>query len=123
MRMWGVSPNMLCREHLLGEHLEMHMFAGSIKKGISMKGYVDNNLLEPRKIKERHDALAEEMLIRGYKHRSPLVLPDQYVEDLPEYIREYKLRKDDAFIELVNRCDNCASRLRMKGRTHNAVNG
>lgn len=24
--MWGVDPSAMCRNHLLGEHVEMHMF-------------------------------------------------------------------------------------------------
>ena len=33
MRMWLVNPALLCRQHLLGEHVEMHMFAGHILEG------------------------------------------------------------------------------------------
>lgn len=30
MRMWMVDPKIMCRKHLLGEHLELHMLAGCI---------------------------------------------------------------------------------------------
>ena len=36
MRMWNVDPKLMCNKHLLGEHVEMHMFFGTIQKGISM---------------------------------------------------------------------------------------
>jgi len=72
MRMWNVDPKTMCRMHLLGEHLEMHMFAGCIRTGRPLSGYIKAGLVEPAKVKLRHDALAEEMLRRGYAHCSPL---------------------------------------------------
>ncbi len=30
MRMWMVDTKKLCRQHLLAEHSEMHMFAGAL---------------------------------------------------------------------------------------------
>ena len=36
MRMWMIDPKLLCRKHLLGEHLEIHMFVGTINKGINV---------------------------------------------------------------------------------------
>ncbi len=72
MRMWNVPVKNMCRKHLLGEHVEMHMFVGSIKKGISLKGYMEKNLIEIHNLKKRHDELAREMIKRGYKHNSEL---------------------------------------------------
>lgn len=75
MRMWLVNPALLCDKHLLGEHVEMHMFAGTILKGTSIRGYVEGGLVETDKIGARHDALADEMQARGMHHRSPLAQP------------------------------------------------
>lgn len=72
MRMWMVNPKKMCRKHLLGEHVELHMFVGTIKKGISIQGYIDNGLVNPRMIKKRHKELVKEMERRGYNHNSPL---------------------------------------------------
>lgn len=33
MRMWLVPPSHMCRKHLLGEHVELHMLLGTLKKG------------------------------------------------------------------------------------------
>ena len=41
MRMWMVNPEILCRKHLLGEHVELHMLVGWIIKGKSIQGYLD----------------------------------------------------------------------------------
>ena len=45
MRMWMVDPKIMCRKHLLGEHVEHHMFVGTINKRISIVGYLRDNLL------------------------------------------------------------------------------
>ena len=70
--MWGVDPELLCRQHLLGEHVEMHMFYGTIKKGKSINGYIKGGLVDPSLIEFRHDVLANEMMRRGYNHKSPM---------------------------------------------------
>ena len=44
MRMWLVDPKKLCREHLLGEHLEMHMFAYSINNDKNIEGFLEKGL-------------------------------------------------------------------------------
>ena len=72
MRMWNVDPGLMCRRHLLGEHVEMHMFVGAIRKGMPIKGYVERGLVETGNIGKRHDELAGEMEERGYAHNSPL---------------------------------------------------
>jgi len=72
MRMWGIEPKMLCNKHLLGEHVEMHMFRGTIIKGIKVDGYIENGLVVLGKIKERHDIIAAEMVKRKMNHKTPL---------------------------------------------------
>lgn len=99
MRMWNVDPRKMCRKHILGEHVEMHMFVGSIRKGISLDGFVANNLVETGNIRKRHDALALEMVRRGMNHNSPLA--------------SFKVRKMGtvdpraSMAELVRRCKDC----------------
>ena len=66
MRMWMVPPRYLCNKHLLGEHVELHMFAGYINKWISLDGYVANGLVDTSLMNRRHDELVEE--IRGFCH-------------------------------------------------------
>jgi len=72
MRMWNVNPKTMCRKHLLGEHLECHMFVGSILLGKSIEGYIVRGQVEVHNIKNRHDELVAEMERRGYNHESPL---------------------------------------------------
>jgi hypothetical protein len=102
MRMWKVPPRIMCRQHLLGEHNEMHMFIGTIKKGTSIKGYVEKSLVETNNIQKRHDELVYEMSFRGYNHYSPL----QYVDQLNlGYVNEIQ-----SLSYLLERCERCTQR-------------
>ncbi len=106
MRMWNVDPGRMCGRHLLGEHAEMHMFAGCITKGMSIAGYVDKGLVDTSLIRKRHDALASEMLRRGMRHGSPL----------PEYkaARQGKVDVAENEKELKRRCVRCRALLKGK---------
>ncbi|MDP1695650.1 MAG: pyrimidine dimer DNA glycosylase/endonuclease V [archaeon] len=72
MRMWNIPPQMLCTKHLLGEHVEMHMFVGTINKKKSIKEYLDNELVDTSHIRKRHYELVSEMKRREFNHQSPL---------------------------------------------------
>lgn len=71
MRMWMIDPAKMCRQHLLGEHNELHKLAGALKKGKRLNGYFKKGLLEPLKLVARHQELVTEMHKRGYNHQSP----------------------------------------------------
>ena len=104
MRMWLVNPKVMCRQHLLGEHCEMHMFLGCMAKGKNLKGYISKGLLEPTKLFERHTDLYREMERRGYKHDSQMYYP------LTWRYSDFGIGKIDVeknLIELSNRCENC----------------
>ena len=75
MRIWDLSPNRLCRNHLLGEHRELHAIWKIITE--NMLGYAHHPETQRwrGKLKAlyiRHDNLFNEMKIRGYNHNSPL---------------------------------------------------
>jgi hypothetical protein len=97
--MWNVDPKLLCRNHLLGEHRELHALVGMINKGIRLGGYIDNGLIEVHTITERHKQLVFEMEQRGYNHKSPL-----------QKFNEFKcgiVDSDANLIELQTRCEFC----------------
>lgn len=109
MRMWMVDPGLMCVKHLLGEHVEMHMFLGTIKKGKKLDGYVRNNLLQFRSIVSRHSELANEMSKRGMTHKSELnQLPET---NYPYFIKESIVTKSKASEDLFSRCPECRNRL------------
>lgn len=111
MRMWLVDPATMCRKHLLGEHVEMHMYLGSMLRRGQMTGYLEGNLLEPAVLFSRHEELAAEMASRGYKHASPMdevaatQAPTAY---LSNFEMATVIDKTAAMTELHNRCPECA---------------
>lgn len=122
MRMWMVNPRNMCRQHLMGEHVELHMFLGAMRKGISMQGYLDNNMLEPESIVTRHTALVQEMQRRGYKHNSPLteaMLDEACVGFRARGLRAWdtKIDRDAAEAELLYRCKECCDLAAQEVRT------
>jgi hypothetical protein len=98
--MWMVPPIIMCRQHLLGEHLELHMFASCIKAGKNLKGYLDNGCLEPASIVSRHKELVFEMESRGYSHKTPL--DDNIVSSY-----EVKIDQFASLKLLLERCPKC----------------
>lgn len=108
MRMWMVNPEILCRQHLLGEHLECHTFLGTLKKGSNIKGYLQNNLLEPKSLITRHNQLATEILNRGYNHHSPMEEQEsEYLNHLSKEELNTKINVSKSLAELLSRCERC----------------
>ena len=99
MRMWMVDPRLMCRKHLLGEHVELHMLIGSIRKGISLQGFFDNKLIETHNVQRRHEQLVREMKRRGFNHSSPLI-------KVPRR-RGGRIDRQANLIELARRCKHC----------------
>lgn len=100
-RMWMLNPKKMCRNHLLGEHKEIHQLIGIItkKKMNILLGHARLKQIQTRSIIQRHDELVEEMLSRGYNHKSPL--KEFEFLDIGEVDIESNL------IDLSNRCLNC----------------
>ncbi len=108
MRMWMCSPKIMCKNHLLGEHNECHMFLGSLKKRINIDGYIKNDLLEPLSLKNRHDALADEMIKRGYNHNSNLIFDENIIFSyLPAKYINHRINKENSLNILINKCLLC----------------
>lgn len=105
MRQWHVDPKLLCRKHLLGEHCEHHMFLGSLLKGKSIDGFINDGLVEVHTLDVRHEEIAQEMLRRGYNHKSPL--PEGTADVLYEAGRVDPKRSLE---DLANRCEECRER-------------
>jgi hypothetical protein len=110
--MWMIDSKLLCRKHLLGEHVELHMLAGTIAKGISIAGYVENGLAEIHSIIPRHEELAVEMIQRGYNHRSELKI------SLPLISGQSlgHVDQDNSIKELSKRCPDCRARITKGGK-------
>jgi len=103
MRVWDIPPDKLCRNHLLGEHRELHAIWSILTQ--DKKGYSNHpeTLRWKGKLKAlylRHEMLVDEMQKRGYVHKTPLdsglaigsSLQDEYVDSIEEQARILKHR-------------------------------
>ena len=75
MRIWDLPPRVLCRQHLLGEHRELHAIWVVITE--KKRGYANHPETirwrgKLRALYQRHDALVAEMAKRGFQHHSEL---------------------------------------------------
>ncbi len=97
--MWKVDVKKMCRKHLLGEHVEMHMFFGTIKAKKSLKGYLEKGLVETQHIYKRHEELANELVRRGYNHKSNM--------EKFNIEPKGKINVEENIKELHRRCHSC----------------
>ena len=75
MRIWDLPPSCLCRQHLLGEHHELHALWNVLTLGKAGYAAHPETLRWRGKLAalfRRHELLAAEMTKRGFKHASPL---------------------------------------------------
>ena len=98
MRIWDVPPDRLCRNHLLGEHSELHGIWTVLTE--DRRGYACHPevLRWKGKLKAlylKHDEIVAEMIRRGYRHNSPLDAElatgaeeqDAFVDSLEEQVQ------------------------------------
>ena len=101
MRIWDLPPQNLCRQHLLGEHRELHALWSIITQ--NKKGYSKHpeTLRWKGKLKAlylRHELLIKEMKNRGYNHNTPLDkklatgkdIKDELVDPIEDQIKNLK---------------------------------
>ena len=110
--MWGIDPQLLCDQHLLGEHTEMHQAVGTLQNHphgeAIVRGHASKQQLDTSKIQERHSELAIEIQRRGMTHDSPMHYEDTH--DLGRIDPEINR------MDLKNRCDDCRQRIEDSGK-------
>ena len=75
MRIWDIPVEKLCRNHLLGEHKELHAMWSVIiqnKKGYSKHPETIRWTGKLKALYLRHNQQVNEMKNRGYNHQSSL---------------------------------------------------
>jgi hypothetical protein len=102
--MWMVDPRIMCRQHLLGEHVEIHMFIGTLNRGKTVEGYLEKGLLEVHNLYSRHQELVEEMKLRGYNHHSDVDTKWKHAKKLGVIDKKKNLKN------LIERCPRCKQR-------------
>lgn len=79
MRVWDLHPGYLSQKNLLGEHAEIHalyVIISEQKKGYSRHPETLRWINHLNQLVIRHNLVAKEMILRGFKHSSPLDFPE-----------------------------------------------
>jgi hypothetical protein len=90
MRIWDLEPERLCRQHLLGEHRELHglwVILTENRQGFARHPETARWRGKLKALYRRHEALVAEMGRRGYRHATPLPAARATGMDIQE---EYK---------------------------------
>lgn len=121
MRIWNIPPHLLCRKHLMGEHLELHMIISSLDNHKSLNGFFLNGLIQLDIIYNRHEELTIEIQGRGYKHNSIMdhskasMIINSYLVSLSankfKLAREAKVNGLQNIFILFHRCKDCRDRI------------
>ncbi|MBX0298185.1 pyrimidine dimer DNA glycosylase/endonuclease V [Halomicroarcula sp. F27] len=104
-RMWCVDPELLCRQHLLGEHKELHQLVGHVRAGNTnaIHGHAERGQIDTSRVSARHRTLVAEMERRGYNHNSPLEYDDS--------LNVGNVDESANLVELRERCVDCQDRI------------
>lgn len=111
MRIWDISPAYLCKNHLLGEHRELHALWTILtqdKKGYRHHPETKRWIGKLGALYLRHNALVSEMKTRGYMHKSSLEkkyangknVQNEYVNTIEEQYAILKTKKCDCLIRI-----------------------
>lgn len=100
-----IDPRLLCGQHLLGEHGEIHKHRHCFVRGHSISGR--KGQIEPASMGRRHDELAVEMARRRMNHKSPYSQPDLSRYDLDGFLVD----REESLAEIKARCPECQKRI------------
>jgi len=98
MRVWDIHPGYLSNRSLLGEHVEIHALCSIItggKNGYSRHPETKRWVENINQLVSRHNLVVKEMLLRDFKHNSPL----QFSENIKENYRPDNLSYVDLPVE------------------------
>lgn len=106
MRIWDINPKELCRQHLLGEHRELHAIWSVLING--KKGYRNHPETQrwvgrQKALYVRHEQLVKEMKKRGYNHIS--LLDKRKASGKPKQNKFLNTRKEQ---RIILRDKNCS---------------
>lgn len=114
MRMWNVPTRWLCDKHLLGQHVELHMILGSMKKKKNLGKLLTNGCVSLTSVNFFHLMTVIEMQRRDMKHNSPMDLCEtsaalhEYCKSFPYANIDQELPSlKDSLNLLFGRCLKC----------------
>ena len=111
MRMWGITPILMCSQHITGEHNEIHKHLPHLYQGRKIDGrYSGPPQIQLNALQSRHDELA-----MCLNHNSPLTVDaDRIKANYPQY---YDVAVDVGhnMLDLYARCPKCRAIMEKHG--------
>lgn len=113
MRMWMINPDLMCIQHIAGEHRELHALKGSLertkpeyenceKHRKNLTALSGDGLIELKSLKERHDELVKYL----DDHRTPIdEIPT--LSHLPDEVVQAEVDRGKARRDLIDRSEAC----------------
>lgn len=106
MRMWMLSPEMMCMKHIVGEHGEIHKHRHNFVKKHNISGRIKPVVqICPELMKQRHDELSTYLK----NHKSPYEQPDlshlSYGERYAMVNIKFNIK------DLSDRCPDCRKKI------------
>ncbi len=108
-----IDPDLMCLQHILGEHRELHALKGSLertkpeyenceKHRKNLTTLTEKGLIELKSLKNRHDKLVKYL----ENHNSPIgKIPT--LKYLPEEVRQGEVDREKAVQDLIDRPKAC----------------
>lgn len=118
-RQWDLPPEVMCDQHLLGEHKEMHQELGLINADHveAVAGHVENGQFDLSTARDRHEELVEEMLRRDMNHNSPFPEETDWMIKTMSVYKELGAEVSEGIdplkniVDLLERCEDCRERI------------
>ena len=112
MRMWMLSPKLMCKKHISGEHGEIHKHLSSLYKGIKIDGrYAHIAQIQLNALQSRHDQLAQFL-----NHKSPIEVDDYWIYKLYPQYYHINVNLEFNLHDLMERCEKCRNLILKKRR-------
>jgi len=118
MRMWMLPTEILCKNHLLGEHKEIHTQLAFVLKHYNPSGWIRQEFIFPSYLLSRHKELIKELKARKYNHQSEIttlqfkefisILAKMKIENYKNKVSKSNRIKN--LKDLLKRCPICSAR-------------
>lgn len=126
MRFWRADLKLLCKNHLLGFHREIHMVHGAVRMTAlngpnalgcraTLQGLISSGHIWLENVPQLHDDVVAEMARREYNHFTPFPSPEEFdamVKGL-SFQEGIPNTPEDDLADLWCRCKKCAEKIEL----------
>jgi hypothetical protein len=124
MRIWDLPVDRLCNKHLVAQHFESHCIHAIIVEEQTLSRWWTAPEVERWKgripaLERKHGETVQEMIKRGFKHKTPMVFGDNGLNIMPDPWQPVAVQIE----KLAARCTDCAERLSGYGAELDSTSG